>query len=111
MIDQALLRPGRFETRLYVDLPSKDERIEILKTLIRNLKISFPEDIADVVRSCDGFSGADLANLLRRAGYIAIKRGGDIRLEDLISAKAFVRASVGDRSRYERLKALWGTGV
>ena len=111
IIDPAMLRPGRLETLLFVDLPSENERIEILQTLIRNLKIPFTEDIADVAKSCDGFSGADLESLLRRAGYAAIKRNDDIRLEDFISSKVTIRPSVGDRSKYEKLRVSWGTGV
>lgn len=111
IIDPAMLRPGRLETLLLVDLPGEEERVEILQTLIRNLKIGFSEDIASVARGCDGFSGADLESLLRRAGYVAIKRDDDIRLEDLIKARGSVRPSVGDRRKYEKLKAQWGSGV
>ena len=111
IIDPAMLRPGRLETLLFVDLPGEDERVEILQTLVRNLKITFTDDIAAVARGCEGFSGADLESLLRRAGYAAIKRNDDIRLEDFEKARASVRPSVGDRKKYERLKGLWGSGV
>jgi ribosome biogenesis ATPase len=111
IIDPAMLRPGRLETLLFVDLPSENERVEILQTLIRNLKITFTDDIADVARSCDGFSGADLESLLRRAGYAAIKRDDDIKLEDFLVARASVRPSIGDRNKYNRLKTQWGSGV
>lgn len=111
IIDPAMLRPGRLETLLFVDLPGVEERVEILHTLIRNLKIPFAEDIAEVAKGCDGFSGADLESLLRRAGYAAIKRDDVIKLEDFFQAKASIRPSVSDRGRYEKLKKLWGTGV
>ncbi|MCJ1390435.1 hypothetical protein MMC18_003294 [Xylographa bjoerkii] len=111
IIDPAMLRPGRLETLLFVDLPGEDERVEILQTLIRNLNIKFSADIASVARDCEGFSGADLESLLRRAGYAAIKRDDDIRLGDFVSARSSVRASVGDRRKYDRLKAQWGSGV
>ncbi|MCJ1379024.1 hypothetical protein MMC17_002123 [Xylographa soralifera] len=111
IIDPAMLRPGRLETLLFVDLPSEEERVEILQTLIRNLDIKFSADIASVARDCAGFSGADLESLLRRAGYAAIKRDDDIRLQDFVSARGSVRASVGDRRKYDRLKAQWGSGV
>ena len=111
IIDPAMLRPGRLETLLFVDLPGEDERVEILQTLIRNLKIKFTEDIATVARGCEGFSGADLESLLRRAGYAAIKRDDDITLEDFMTARRSVRPSVGDRKKYDRLKAQWGSGV
>ena len=111
IIDPAMLRPGRLETLLFVDLPGEEERVEILQTLIRNLNIKFSSDIASVAKNCEGFSGADLESLLRRAGYAAIKRNDDIRLQDFVTARNSVRASVGDRRKYDRLKAQWGSGV
>jgi ribosome biogenesis ATPase len=111
IIDSAMLRPGRLETLLFVDLPGEDERVEILQTLIRNLKIPFDEDVAAIARGCEGFSGADLESLLRRAGYAAIKRNDVIHLQDFETARRLVRPSVGDGKKYDRLKALWGSGV
>lgn len=111
IIDPAMLRPGRLETTLFVDLPQEGERVEILETLIRNLKLINSNGIADVARSCDGYSGADLESLLRRAGYAAIKRNDDIKIEDFIKAKEKVRPSVGDRRKYDRLRLQWGSGV
>ncbi|MCJ1475354.1 hypothetical protein MMC13_004016 [Lambiella insularis] len=111
IIDPAMLRPGRLETLLFVDLPGAEERVEILQTLVRNLGIAFDADVAAVARDCEGFSGADLESLLRRAGYAAIKRDSEIGLQDFVSARGAVRASVGDRKKYDRLKALWGSGV
>ena len=111
IIDPAMLRPGRLETLLFVDLPAEEERVEILQTLIRNLAIPFTDDVGDIARSCEGFSGADLESLLRRAGYSAIKRNDDIKLEDFVTAKATVRPSVGDRKKYDRLRVQWGAGL
>lgn len=111
IIDPAMLRPGRLETLLFVDLPEEAERAEILQTLLRNLSIPYTDAIADVARSCEGFSGADLESLLRRAGYAAIKRNDGIKLEDFMTARQKVRPSVGDRKKYDRLKAQWGAGI
>lgn len=111
IIDQAMLRPGRLETLLFVDLPGEDERVEILRTLSRNLALPFTDSIAGVARSCVGFSGADLESLLRRAGYAAIKRNDKIMLEDFVTAKEKVRPSVGDVRKYQKLKDRWGTGL
>lgn len=111
IIDSAMLRPGRLETLLFVDLPGEDERVEILQTLSRNLQIPFTESIAQVARGCEGFSGADLESLLRRAGYAAIKRDDGIKLEDFVVARGRVRPSVGDVRKYQKLKALWGAGL
>lgn len=111
IIDPAMIRPGRLETLLFVDLPEAAERVEILQTLSRRLAIPYTDAIADVARGCEGFSGADLESLLRRAGYDAIKRNDGIKLEDFISAKVKVRPSVTDRRKYDRLKAQWGAGL
>lgn len=111
IIDPAMLRPGRLETLLFVDLPEEAERVEILQTLSHNLSINFSEAIADVARSCEGFSGADLESLLRRAGYAAIKRNDSIHVEDFISAQKKIRPSVGDRGKYDKLKKQWGAGL
>ncbi|MCJ1466451.1 hypothetical protein MMC07_005070 [Pseudocyphellaria aurata] len=111
IIDSAMLRPGRLETLLFVDLPGKDERVEILQTLSRNLQIPFTESIAQVARGCEGFSGADLESLLRRAGYAAIKRDDGIKPEDFVVAQERIRPSVGDVRKYQKLKALWGAGL
>ena len=111
IIDEAMLRPGRLETLLFVDLPEAAERVEILQTLSRNLSIPYSDEIANVARDCEGFSGADLESLLRRAGYAAIKRNDTIKLEDFLVAQQIVRPSVGDRRKYDRLKAQWGAGM
>lgn len=111
IIDPAMLRPGRLETLLFVDLPEATERVEILQTLCRNLNTSYTDKIGEIAQACEGFSGADLESLLRRAGYSAIKRDDVIRLEDFVSAKAKIRPSVSDRRKYDRLKVQWGAGL
>lgn len=111
IIDPAMLRPGRLETLLFVDLPAADERVEILQTLSRHLSIPYTDAIAEIARGCEGFSGADLESLLRRAGYAAIKRNDGIKYEDYLSARAKVKPSVGDRKKYDRLKLSWGAGI
>ncbi|WVQ63373.1 uncharacterized protein L199_001526 [Kwoniella botswanensis] len=79
MIDPAMVRPGRLDKLLYVDLPSPEERFEILRThTSRNKTPISPEawnGIRDIVLSdkCDGFSGADVSNLLREASTLALR--------------------------------------
>ena len=111
IIDPAMLRPGRLETLLFVDLPEEAERIEILQTLCRNSKTEYTSELGEVARACEGFSGADLESLLRRAGYAAIKRNDIIKVEDFLSARAKIRPSVSDRKKYDILKAQWGDGL
>lgn len=111
IIDPAMLRPGRLETLLFVNLPSPLERVEILQTLVRNLSIDFSEDLRRLAEECEGFSGADLGSLLRRAGYCAIKRRDTIKFEDFVTAKPFIRPSVTDLKKYEKLRRDWSGGV
>ncbi|XP_002434443.4 nuclear valosin-containing protein-like [Ixodes scapularis] len=89
IIDPAMLRPGRLDEVLYVGLPSPDERVEILKTLTRNgsrppLNASVSLEELGKDSRCDGFSGADLAALVRQAAVIALtaflKEGSDAKL-------------------------------
>ncbi|KAE8354453.1 P-loop containing nucleoside triphosphate hydrolase protein [Aspergillus coremiiformis] len=111
IIDPAMLRPGRLETLLFVNLPSPLERAEILRTLVRNIPVDFNDDLRKLAEECEGFSGADLGSLLRRAGYAAIKRRDTIKLEDFVAAKSFIRPSVTDLKKYEKLRRDWGGGV
>lgn len=111
IIDPAMLRPGRLETLLFVNLPSPLERVEILQTLVRNIPIEFNDDLRRVAEECEGYSGADLGSLLRRAGYMAIKRRDTIKLEDFVAAKSFIRPSVTDMKKYEKLRRDWSGGI
>ena len=107
IIDPAILRPGRLETLFFVDLPSESERVEILRTLVRKLNVEFGSQLEALARSCEGFSGADLSALLRRAGYSAIRRNDVMCTEDFVEAKKHVKPSVVDRTKYNLLKAVW----
>ncbi|KAJ6036094.1 hypothetical protein N7540_000373 [Penicillium herquei] len=111
IIDPAMLRPGRLETLLFVNLPSPLERAEILQTLVRNLPIEFNDDLRRLAEECEGFSGADLGSLLRRAGYSAIKRRDTIKIDDFVAARSFVRPSVTDLKKYEKLRRNWDGGA
>lgn len=101
MIDPAMCRPGRLDKLLYVDLPSADERVEIVRTLIRKVPLGVRGNdntdstmavmrnaIEDMVREqCDGYSGADLAAVVREAGVAALRRTlGDIEAFEYSSA-------------------------
>jgi ribosome biogenesis ATPase len=75
MIDPAMLRPGRLDKALYVDLPNEAERMLILTTITRKTPLANDVDlriIANDPRS-DGMSGADLASLVREASVTALR--------------------------------------
>jgi len=78
MIDPAMCRPGRLDKLLYVDLPSAEERGEIVRTLVRRVPLGDEVERAEVERMVrergEGYSGADLAAVVREAGVVALRR-------------------------------------
>lgn len=85
IIDPAMLRPGRLDKLLYVPLPTKQDRHQILSTLIRGLPIKEDVDLKQIAYSseCDGFSGADLNALVREAQLNALKLNLEGKDDDL----------------------------
>ncbi len=78
VLDPALLRPGRFDRRVYVPLPDITGREGILKVHTRRVPLSKDVDIRQVARNTPGFSGADLENLVNEAALLAARRDKDI---------------------------------
>jgi cell division protease FtsH len=86
VLDPALLRPGRFDRKIFLDLPNIEEREEILKIHLKNKKIG-NIDIKQIAERTPGFSGADLANLCNEAAILAARKNkNQIDQEDLILA-------------------------
>jgi ribosome biogenesis ATPase len=111
MIDEAMLRPGRLETLLYVELPKPDERVDILRALISQRGV-INGALADIGSRevCNNFSGADLESLLRKAGQHALRRRADVVEEiDMMEAAKTIRPSVGDIKKYEKLRERFET--
>ncbi len=75
VLDKALLRPGRFDRRIVVDLPDIKGRFEILKVHARKIKLDPSVDLMEIARNTPGASGADLANVLNEAALLAARRG------------------------------------
>ncbi len=76
-LDQALLRPGRFDRRVTVDRPDWNGRLAILKIHIRGVPLSADVDLVSIARSTTGMVGADLANLVNEAALLAARRNLD----------------------------------
>ncbi len=86
VLDPALLRPGRFDRKIYLDLPTVAEREEILKIHLRNKKVG-EVNLKEIAERTPGFSGADIANLCNEAAIIAARKNKtQIEQEDLIEA-------------------------
>lgn len=77
ILDSALLRPGRFDRQVTVDVPDLNGRLEILKVHARNKKMDDQISISTIARRTPGFSGADLANLLNEAAILTARRRKD----------------------------------
>ncbi|MBO5540169.1 MAG: ATP-dependent zinc metalloprotease FtsH [Muribaculaceae bacterium] len=74
ILDKALLRAGRFDRQIYVELPELTDRKEIFQVHLRNVKIDGSVDIEQLARQTPGFSGADIANVCNEAALIAARR-------------------------------------
>ena len=77
ILDGALLRAGRFDRQIHVDLPDLNERKEIFMVHLKPLKIDETVDVAQLARQTPGFSGADIANVCNEAALIAARNNKD----------------------------------
>lgn len=94
IIDPAMLRPGRLDKLVYVDIPTAQQRVEILKTITRKLELATDVDLSAMGLDprCDGYTGADLAAFVREAGTCALRRivrGDELAGPPMISAQDF----------------------
>src|SRR5437879_949172 len=97
IIDQAILRPGRFDRLIYVPAPDHTTRLNILKIHTRNMPLARDVDLEQIAHQAAGYSGADLEAVAREAGLISLRRDIDTKsgtIEDLRDGVAGVRPSV-----------------
>ena len=87
ILDKALLRAGRFDRQIYVDLPDLNDRVSIFKVHLRNIKLDGELDIELLARQTPGFSGADIANVCNEAALIAARHNKKaVGKDDFIAA-------------------------
>ena len=82
ILDKALLRAGRFDRQIYVDLPDLNDRKEVFKVHLRPVKIDDSVDVEFLARQTPGFSGADIANVCNEAALIAARKGKKVVQKD-----------------------------
>lgn len=100
ILDKALLRPGRFDRHIYLELPNKEERKEIFDVHLRPLKIADDIDIDILASLSPGFSGADIANICNEAALIAArKKKKKIEQEDFMQARDRVVGGLERKSK------------
>ncbi|MCC8163456.1 MAG: ATP-dependent zinc metalloprotease FtsH, partial [Lachnospiraceae bacterium] len=91
VLDQALLRPGRFDRRIIVERPDLKGREDILKVHAKNVKLDETVDLAALALATSGAVGADLANMINEAAILAVKNGRKaISQKDLFNAMELV---------------------
>ena len=98
ILDNALLRPGRFDRQVYVGLPDIKGREEILKIHARGKPLAEDVELGQVARSTAGFTGADLENLLNEAALLAGRRDQKFITEDVIH-EAVIKVIAGPEKR------------
>ncbi|MFN0032480.1 MAG: ATP-dependent zinc metalloprotease FtsH [Flavobacteriales bacterium] len=76
ILDKALLRAGRFDRQIYVDMPDVKERVQIFHVHLKNVKKDDSVDVEFLAKQTPGFSGADIANICNEAALIAARKGG-----------------------------------
>lgn len=87
ILDKALMRAGRFDRQIYVDLPDKNERLEIFHVHVKPLKLGKDVDLEFLSKQTPGFSGADIANVCNEAALVAARKGHDaVNHQDFLDA-------------------------
>ena len=94
VLDSALMRPGRFDRRITVDLPDRKGREDILSVHARSRPLADSVSLADWASRTPGFSGADLSNLLNEAAILTARRQQD-RIDDAAIGDALERITMG----------------
>lgn len=100
ILDKALLRAGRFDRQIYVDLPDLNDRKEIFYVHLRNVKIADDVDVDLLARQTPGFSGADIANVCNEAALIAARRNkASVEKQDFMDAVDRIVGGLEKRSK------------
>ncbi|MFW5742016.1 MAG: ATP-dependent zinc metalloprotease FtsH [Spirochaetota bacterium] len=100
VLDPALLRPGRFDRQVVVDMPDHGERAAILRIHASRIPLSPRVDLDRVARATPGCSGADIANLVNEAALYAARRNRElVQMDDFEEARDKIMMGVARRSR------------
>ncbi|MBQ7147762.1 MAG: ATP-dependent zinc metalloprotease FtsH [Pseudobutyrivibrio sp.] len=98
ILDQAIMRPGRFDRKVYVGRPDVEGREEILKVHAANKSLGDDVDLRQIAQTTVGFTGADLENLLNEAAILAAGENRQfIKLDDI--KKSFIKVGIGKEKR------------
>jgi len=100
VLDPALLRPGRFDRQVVVDMPDIKEREDILKLHAKNIPVADNVDLSRIARATPGSSGADIANLVNEAALFAARRDkASVEMEDFEDARDKTLMGIARKSK------------
>ncbi len=100
ILDQALLRPGRFDRQVLVDKPDFEGRVKILKVHVKNVKIDKDVDLEEIARLTAGLAGADLANIINEGALLAGRKSQKtVKQQDMYEAVERALAGLAKKSR------------
>ena len=100
ILDQALLRPGRFDRQVLVDKPDFEGRVKILKVHMKNVKMDDDVDVEEIARLTAGLAGADLANIVNEAALLAGRKSQKtVKQQDIFEAVERALAGLAKKSR------------
>lgn len=100
ILDKALLRAGRFDRQIYVELPELNDRVAIFNVHLKGIKIDESVDVELLARQTPGFSGADIANVCNEAALIAARQNKTVvQREDFIAAVDRIIGGLEKRSK------------
>lgn len=116
ILDQALLRSGRFDRMIFVGPPGPMERREIFKVHTKEMPLNKSVSIDDLAERTEGYTGADIEGICREAGIIALRKdiGADlVTVEDFEESMANARPSVDQETidAYKRIMESWKGGI
>lgn len=100
ILDKALLRAGRFDRQIYVELPDLNDRVAIFNVHLKNIKVDDSVDVELLARQTPGFSGADIANVCNEAALIAARHNKKtVEKQDFIDAVDRIIGGLEKRSK------------
>ncbi|CCF79828.1 Cell division protein FtsH [Helicobacter bizzozeronii CCUG 35545] len=103
VMDEALLRSGRFDRRIFISLPDLEERIQILESYLKDKQHNL--DCKEVAKICVGFSGAMLSSLVNESALNALRRNAtQITMQDILEIKDKIAFGKEKKCRFERAK-------
>jgi cell division protease FtsH len=112
ILDKALLRAGRFDRQINVDLPELNDRKEIFVVHLRDIKIDESVDTEFLARQTPGFSGADIANVCNEAALIAARTGKEaVQREDFMNAVDRIIGGLEKKSKITTVAERWAIAL